>query len=354
VNRIDATRSGSLTIHTFGEVVMANPNVARLHDEVVRLLKVAPTGEGIAGYLAQTGRPGCAHLRNVFASPPGAPAAQRHYDLCRSLPDASGNALYGWPLREYPAGSRLRTGYMRVGSFDENQIAAGRCHNEEQGRACFGLYLAWQDAFYRYGDRYQGALQEQARKAKKRGYVVDIPTFGRGALYLQPQCELPDQALVESLYRESDLRGLIVITARHEVGHLVSKIEQWLAAGDRVDSQPLCGWDWRLITARARPELAWGQVRVLDEGYGAVATPEPRLVPRADLGMLYWWVGKYAQAEHQADLAVKRCKLCRDRLAPRPATSRTGRPPDYCPRCQRRAKQIRDTKAQQRHRANKP
>ena len=122
-------------------------------------------------------------------------------------------------------------------------------------------------------------------------------------LYFQPRISLPDRALIHRLRDELDTWGLMLLTARHELGYLWRKVTLW----QQHRARPwLDEWDWGLITVRQRAQLLWvpGQVYATA---GNVEAPTARPRSPSDLAGLYASLGEYAAAVHAQALEVRPC-----------------------------------------------
>jgi hypothetical protein len=166
------------------------------------------------------------------------------------------------------------------------------------------------------------------------GGIPDEPAVPR-PLYFEPHISLPDRTLIHRLRDELDTWGLMLLTARHELGYLWLKAKQWCQDHTRPW---LDEWDWGLITVRQRAQSLWVPGKVYAVA-GNVEAPTVRPWYPSDLAGLYASLGEVAATVYARALGVRQCKKilpdgsqCLDPVPPRRGSGPTngGRGFSYC------------------------
>ena len=300
--------------------------------EVRILLSMEPTREDLTRYLQRIGKEqGYVQVVNIFASHPVDPQEQIRFDLCKDRAGFEGAqlvAIYAGPSA--PEGA-LRSGYdyqdWQHGAIAPEAIEPWKRHNEAIERASADLAGCWQRTLQKY--------------AAPLTWISNC-----AALYLDPHPSLPFDTLITALADHADLRCLILLTARQELGYLAGKLSTWAERQHGLSSElPFSQKDMALITARARRRGLWGQGIIADKDLGAIAALTVRGTVEPGLGALYWRIGEYAQKSHTARLKIRRCTHC---SKPLPARNGAGAPSLYCGACRKTNRQRQNREAQAR------
>lgn len=155
-------------------------------------------------------------------------------------------------------------------------------------------------------------------------------------LFLEPApCPLPDQALISELADTRQTHHLLLLTARHELGYIYHKVEQWRKLP--LHRRPPCclsEWDLGLLTARSRSVPQWSNRRVKGSGGGHAFVTKLDYKHTSDLAERYHRIGHWARDMQMAVLEVGLCKQpgCTNpiRMTLRGGSTKGGAPSLYC------------------------
>jgi hypothetical protein len=201
------------------------------------------TEENLDAYLKGEGGPDGAHaapfsVRNVFT---GSPESHNEHDLAWrdypvSLNGRGGGDLLCWDIiPNAPHGYRMVVDHCDPGHGQGSDpsvkvmhsipasssaepadpywldyLALHTQHNHDVGQLCDLIGQRWETAHALYN----GDMQPQGDKYRE-------------SLYLIPTCQLPSQQLMQKLVKERRTHHLLLLTARHELGHFCLLVEQW-------------------------------------------------------------------------------------------------------------------------------
>lgn len=277
------------------------PDLPALHPELCWLFSLKPTQEELERYTHRMPLPAEAPagadrwftISNIFASPTDAPRMRKSYDWIRSgcLANAEGTAL-------------LTIWADDVDECPESERRDYQRHKQDVWRVCSDLCLVWEAAL----DTYEGG--EAA------------PELDRARLHLEPHVSLPSPELIRALYAVYNTWSLLLITARHELGYLYRKVEDWHKQACTLpelsmDILPACldHWDLGLLSARTRgylfvePGHADSAVRAADYLAPIRRTDAPcrRLSPDSSLAMLYWHFRNWYEYVYYATVNARKC-----------------------------------------------
>ncbi len=316
-------------------------SAVNLPDSLREIIELSPTRQALDDYLAGKGP---RFISNVFSSSLSAPAAQREYDLfpVPVLPDAIGDDLLPiappppphWLMdtRSISAGTtivRLEPPpphwLMDTTRPSEGTVAFVRsdvAREDAQARCaerlrlvdalCTGLAIEWQHTLALY----RGEIQPETWPWKK--------------LYLVPsQIKQPSAELITELAHDLQAHHLLLLTARHELGYLHSKVNNWCARGGvDPDDKALGQADLARIAARTRAATRYQTAPAVDQYRGPRADAPAIAYSVADgLPHLYQQFYRWWEDVYDAVTAPRRCRQCQQLLD---ISAGPGRPNEFC------------------------
>ncbi len=173
-------------------------------------------------------------------------------------------------------------------------------------------------------------------------------------LQLYPHLSLPNSALIEDMRRNLDLRGLIVLTARHELGYIYLKARewhQWIQEGQDslADVTFLNQVDWDRINARIRV-VPYIQCTPAKDNDHRLRSDTPVDTPKypSDLARLYSEMAEWCKSVYESLFKPQTCQVCAKPFWQK----QRGRPRCFCPTCSRQVDSKKSTPRQQKHRKN--
>lgn len=346
------------------------PNLASYDPDAYWLVHLEPDYAPLNEYLypseaASPGTPIGAHthpfsVSNVFSSPVNAPEEQHRFDLApggnfvpNNLADVSGHGLLPIELNEDPivpdgldvvltpvrqlgmSGFGRSKEWFALSAVDpqtrrpeyspvllQQRQEVITAHNKAIKWLCDVLDGHWEMALFRYHNT----------PSLAQAWQVD-PGY---PLFLNPAPEpLPDQRVVAELARLRHTHHLLLLTARHELGYIYRKVEQWRKlSADRRPVGCLSQWDWGLITARSRSIPRWINHPVAGTSGEQTMMPKLHHLQTSDLARRYHQIGKWARDVQMAVLDIGVCKQpgCTNpvRMTLRGGSTKGGAPSLYC------------------------
>lgn len=144
-----------------------------------------------------------------------------------------------------------------------------------------------------------------------RGYMGSLNEL----LYLEPSISRPDRSLIDDLCKPAGASPgsrsawyLLLLTARHELGHAYLKTQDWLkhSLEERGDSALEEG-DWDRLTARLHRIPIWENRQVLNSRQRTVLLAKLQYRGSSDLAELYHAIGEWVRNVQRAALNVQEC-----------------------------------------------
>lgn len=213
-------------------------------------------------------------------------------------------------------------------------------HRTQVEHLCVGIAGLWKVAF----DYFSAPAPHPCPRLSPSFRCDDPSQHDAWALHLEPHVSLPDQSLIEQLTRDCQTLHLLLLTARHELGYIYSKAQEWrLRAHDRGypagDDLFLHTYDWMLLAARARGHryitAVPGPTEIDGQREQRGDVPVERFLPVSNLTLLYWQMEQWCKQVYATTVKIAKCERCH---APLPASKGPGRPPKYCEDCRERVK----------------
>ncbi len=335
---------------------MPIPSLPSLHPDLQWLINMEPTVENLEDYYlgaCPPWVPAGTHadfltISNVFACSYGAPFEQALYDI---FVDAL-YAGYRSPRREfYTDEERIK---LTIALLDQRYPQKSHAERREMAEkslierkdtsiavtiACSLILVNyWKETLQQYNSPPKPLDLSLIRNPEEEWSLyydkMDPPVLVPMVLF-QPHVSLPTLDVIEALASEAATESLMILTARHELGYLYRKVQQWHNVASKLDRwehvpNGLSSKDLGLLAARARGYSSYtvgpagGEYR-----QDRVDAPTRRLLPESDLAALYGhFIGWYEEV-YPLVTRARTCKLegCTALLPP---YSGSGRPQEFC------------------------